>query len=176
MTQKDGLIHIYRGDGKGKTTAAVGLACRALTHGLPVLFAQFLKSEATGEAAALERLGARVFRGRGSFGFVYQMDDEQRVACAAAQGQLLAEVDERMSVCAPGLVVLDEVLDAAFLQMIDEEGLRGLIDRRPPGCELVCTGHLALPWLEQRADYITEMRKHRHPYQSGVSARAGIEY
>jgi cob(I)alamin adenosyltransferase len=173
---KDGLIHIYRGICKGKTTAADGLACRALGQGLSVLFVQFLKSSATGEVAALEQLGARVLRCQGPFGFVFQMDEDQRAACARSHDQLLREASELIAAGQPDLVILDEVLDALSLEMIREEELRGLIRNRPSGCEMVCTGHVVVEWLEQQASYISEICAHRHPYKNGVVGRRGVEY
>jgi cob(I)alamin adenosyltransferase len=175
-TENNGIIHIYRGNGKGKTTAAVGLACRALGRGRAVLFVQFLKSRETGEVASLATLGAQILRCQEQFGFVAQMTEDERAACRELHRKLLSEARLAMQESRPALIVLDEVLDAVSLGMLAEDDLRELIAAKPAECELVCTGHVTLPWLEEQAGYITEMQKHRHPYNSGVAAREGIEF
>ncbi len=149
-----GLIHIYTGPGKGKTTAAVGLAVRAAGRGIPVVFVQLMKNRPTGEVEVLSRLpGVTVLRGKAGAGFSSAMTPEERAR----------------------LLVLDEVMAALKHGLLDREPLQQLLDQRPEGTELVLTGRDAPEWLLERADYITVMEKRRHPYDRGIAARPGIE-
>jgi cob(I)alamin adenosyltransferase len=189
-----GLLHLYCGDGKGKTTAAVGLATRAVGGGCPVAFAQFLKDEQTGELVSLETLGIPVFRSQKHLGFTFLMDEETKLLCAAEQRLVLAAVaqaaqsaqiaqtmgargsDSSQNVGPQMLVVLDEALDALDLGFLEEGELRAFIDTMPNGIELVLTGRKAPAWLADQADYHTEFKKHRHPYDQGIPARGAIEF
>ena len=192
-----GLIHLYIGDGKGKTTAATGLAARAAGCGRRVVFTQFLKGRRTGEVSSLEALGVMVVRSEIDFGFCWEMDGGQRKTCHAEQGRLLGEargavlddtgeIREDIFATSPGnppgtdktadLLVLDEALDVIATGMLDEEALKGFVMQKPEGLELVLTGRAAPGWLMEKADYITEMKKIKHPYDMGVKAREAIEY
>lgn len=165
-----GYVHFYYGDGKGKTTAAMGLALRALGHALPVTVVQFLKDGGSGECAMLEKLGARVVAGKAAPGFVFSMTDVQKAATRALHDGYLEK-----NLINGGLLVLDEVGDALSLGMLDQQKLLALLDHRGE-TEIVLTGHAPVDCLMARADYITEMKAHRHPYEKGIPAREGIEY
>ncbi|MFV0351054.1 MAG: cob(I)yrinic acid a,c-diamide adenosyltransferase [Oscillospiraceae bacterium] len=168
-----GYVHVYTGDGKGKTTAAVGLATRAAGNGLAVGFLQFLKSGFTGEMVPLARMGVTYLAPQFSSKFVYQMTEEEKEACAITQQDLLsraAELAQRLDV-----LVLDEVICAVDTGMITEADLLDLIKNRPAGLELVLTGRGATPAMLEQADYATEMKCIKHPYDKGVKARTGIE-
>lgn len=169
---EQGLVHLYWGEGKGKTTAAMGLALRALGNGRGVTVVQFLKGAPTGEAPLLEQLGARVLRGQPGQKFVFQMTEEEKAACRAAETQRLREA--LASPC--DLLVLDEACAAAELGMVDEALLKSAVLRRPAGREVVLTGRGPATWMLEAADYSTEMRCHKHPYEQGVPARKGVEY
>ncbi|MDR2632888.1 MAG: cob(I)yrinic acid a,c-diamide adenosyltransferase [Treponema sp.] len=169
-----GLIHLYIGDGKGKTTAAVGLSVRAAGRDKQVLFAQFLKSSLTGELRSLEKLGVRVIRSTLAFGFTHQMNEETQARCRAEQGQILDRVREALYGEAD-LLVLDEVLDALTTGMLDEGDLRSLVESKASELELVLTGRNPPAWLLDAADYVSEIKKRKHPYDRGVPARIGIE-
>lgn len=170
-----GLTHVYYGDGKGKTTAAMGLALRALGWGRRVLVVQFLKNRPSGEVTALQRFeNARVLRGQASDKFVFGMTDAEKAETAAMHNTNL-----KMAMQAANewdVLVLDEAMDACRLGVLDTALLAGLLDNKPPQLELVITGHQPEPWILEHADYITEMRKQKHPYDAGVQAREGIEY
>lgn len=166
-----GYVHFYYGDGKGKTTAAMGLALRALGHGLPVTVAQFLKDGSSGECAMLEKLGARIIAGKAAPGFVFSMTDAQKAATRALHDGYLDQDLTAMG----GLLVLDEVGDALTLGMLNQEKLLALLEHRGE-TEIVLTGHAPVDCLMDRADYITEMKALRHPYEKGIPAREGIEY
>ena len=172
-----GLVHIYTGEGKGKTTAALGLALRAAGRGIPVMILQFLKGRASGELAALERVpGVTVLRSPEGLGFASAMSPQERERSRARHDEMLrlGMAAAREGAC--GVLILDEVMGALDHGLLDEGLLRELLDRRVPGVELVLTGRKVPEWLLARGDYVTEMRKLRHPYDQGTAAREGIEY
>lgn len=168
-----GLVHLYWGEGKGKTTAAMGLALRALGAGLPVTVVQFLKSGSSSELAPLRAAGAVVYAGKAAGGrFVSQMTEAEKAATKALQTQNLRAALERPC----GLLVLDEACAAWQLSMVDAGLLQAAVLERPAGREVVLTGRDPAPWMQAAADYSTEMRCCRHPYQRGVAARKGVEF
>ena len=172
-----GLVHVYTGAGKGKTTAALGLLLRAAGRGIPAVLVQFLKGGQSGELAALERLpGVTVLRGKAGSAFAAAMSPEDRAATRALHDSSLREAVRLARSGACGLLVLDEVMAALKHGLLDEGRPRQLLAQPPAGVELVLTGRDAPDWLLERADYITEMGKLRHPYDRGSAAREGIEY
>jgi cob(I)alamin adenosyltransferase len=174
---KKGLIHLYIGDGKGKTTASVGLATRASGYGKSVVFAQFLKGRSTGETIPLKKLGALIIRSDKDMGFCRDMDDGQRRIFRAEQERILAEVKGAVSDRdKTDLLILDEALNAIEIEMLDENALKEFILQKPEHIEIVLTGRKAPDWLIETADYVTEMKKIKHPYDRGVGGRPSIEY
>ena len=170
--EQPGLMHLYWGEGKGKTTAAMGLALRALGRGRRVVIVQFLKGADTGEVPLLRQLGAEVYRGKAGQKFVFQMDEAERAATRALQDENLAAALARPA----DLLILDEACAAWELDMVDRPLLEQAVRRRPAGQEVVLTGRRPAAWMEALADYSTEMRCCRHPYQQGVRAREGVEF
>lgn len=167
-----GLVHLYWGGGKGKTTAALGLALRALGAGRRVALVQFLKDGQSSELEPLRRLGASVYAGGAGTKFTWQMTDAERAAVRALSTQNL-----QAALALPcGLLVLDEACAAWQLDMVDRELLRQAVQGRPAGREVVLTGREPADWMRQAADYSTEMRCHRHPYEQGIAARKGVEF
>jgi len=170
-----GRIHIYMGDGKGKSTAAVGLITRMAGCGGQAVFAQFLKGDHSGERAALRMLPhVSVMHVPQQVKFVFQMTPEEKKDYAILRQEFLQEAFEKAA--SAQLLVLDEALDALAMGLIAEETLRALLENRATGLEVVLTGRDAPKWLQERADYITRMEKRKHPYDAGVQARRGIEY
>ena len=169
---ESGLLHLYIGDGKGKTTAAIGAAVRAAGHGWHVCFAQFMKGGMTGEVPGLETLGMNVVRSPKTFPFFWEMSEAEQAEFHEEQERIF----DRVRGASAALIVLDEVLDAAEMKLIDEEDLREFIMHRGEDVELVLTGRGAPEWLKESADYITEMKKIEHPYHRGVKARPGVEF
>ena len=165
------MLHLYWGNGKGKTTAAMGLALRALGHGRRVVIVQFLKDGTSGEIAPLRAAGATVYACPNAK-FTWLMDEADKAAAreasARALGQALAEPFD--------LLVLDEACAALKSGILDEALLRRAVAFAKNGREVVLTGRDPAPWLQEAADYSTEMRAHRHPYADGVAAREGVEY
>ncbi|MDR3343592.1 MAG: cob(I)yrinic acid a,c-diamide adenosyltransferase [Treponema sp.] len=170
-----GLIHVYIGDGKGKTTASVGLSVRAAGRDKKVIFAQFLKSGITGELRSLETLGIPVIRSAIPLGFTCQMDAAAQAACKAEQQRIWNQVLAVVQAGPVDLLVLDEVLDAINTKMLDEQELRSFVEHKPTELELVLTGRGPGEWLMEQADYISEVRKVKHPFTRGIPARIGIE-
>jgi len=170
-----GLIQVYTGDGKGKTTASVGLAVRAVGSGMKVAFIQFVKGGArSGELAVLEKLGVRVERpAERSTGLLGSgVHDDDRAAADAAWSisrDVLAggEYD---------LVILDELNIAMRYALVDTDDVLAVLEARPPAIEVVMTGRGAPDTIIARADLVTEMVPVKHPYDRGVPARKGIEY
>jgi cob(I)alamin adenosyltransferase len=170
------MIHIYTGNGKGKTTAVVGLAVRAAGRGQRVVFAQFLKSAETGELEPLSRLGISVIRSKRSMGFTFAMNEAEKAACREEQRRLLdAALAAAASEQKAGLVVLDEVLDAVSTGMLEAGRLAAFLRALPADCEAALTGRPVPGWLAEMADYHSDIRKVKHPFDRGVPARAGIE-
>ena len=169
-----GLVHLYCGDGKGKTTAAAGLALRCIGAGKRVLFVQFFKDGSSSELPPLRSLGADILICSTQRGFWWNMDAQTRKEATADYTMLLREALARAGDY--GLLVLDEAVSACNHGAIPEEELLAFLDSRPPETEVVITGRDPSPALRERADYITEMRMRRHPYEQGVAARKGIEY
>lgn len=167
-----GLVHLYWGEGKGKTTAAMGLALRSLGTGRKVVIVQFLKGRQTGEIPLLEQLGAQVLRGKAGQKFSFQMDEEERAETRALQTENLRRALE----CDADLLVLDEACAAWRKDLVDRELLRRAVLDRPKGREVVLTGRNPPDWMREAADYSTEMKCHRHPFERGIPAREGVEF
>lgn len=174
--RRTGLVQVYTGDGKGKTTACVGLAVRAAGAGLRVAFVQFVKGgRRSSELAMLEQLGVRVERpAEASTGLlaIGGITDEDRRAAAEAWG-IAADT---IASGAYDVVVLDEGCVALAHGLLDERALLDALDTRPSHVEVVLTGRGAPAALVERADLVTEMRAQKHPFDRGIPARFGIEY
>ncbi len=176
-----GLVQVYTGDGKGKTTAAFGLALRAAGQGNKVLVYQFLKPPSldVGERFALQ-LGAvriRVESLDESWDMAKSLDDAQDVArTQAAVANVLARLTETARKRFYDVLILDEIVFCLAEGLADLQDIRRLIECRDPAVEIVLTGRGASPELIELADLVTEMKKVKHPFDAGVRARKGIEY
>ncbi len=168
-----GYVQIYTGDGKGKTTAALGLALRAAGAGLPVFIAQFIKGGEYSEVHALKRFSDLIsLRQYGSGRFVHGVPSEEDIRLAK---EGLADVHDVLQSGKYKVVILDEAAIATFFDLFTVEDLIGLIEEKPEGVELLITGRNADPRLMEKADLVTEMREVKHYYTEGVPARDGIE-
>lgn len=168
-----GYVQVYTGDGKGKTTAALGLTLRAVGAGLRVFFAQFLKCGEYSEIIALRRFADRVtVRQYGRPEFVTGVPGEADIT-AARRGY--DEAREALVSGAYDVVVLDEVNVAVRLGLLDAGDVLALLDARLPEVEVALTGRDADPRIVERADLVTEMREVKHYYQQGIQSRKGIE-
>ena len=172
-----GCLHIYYGDGKGKTSAALGLALRAAGAGLKVCLLQFLKRGDSPELAALHQVsGVTVLPGPICPGFVFQMDAGEKAVYAAACAHALEHVLAQVQAMGADVLLLDEVLDLPPLGLVEEPALARFLQGRPQGLEVVATGHHVSQTLLDLGDYVTRMVKEKHPYDQGLSARRGIEF
>lgn len=199
--REKGLVHIYCGDGKGKTTAAMGAAVRAAGRGWRVLIARFLKTEDSGEVAGLSGIpGVTLIPCGRSFGFSWDMSGEQKQEARAYYTRYFIRAWETAAgpdggsaeggsadgggVDAAGpdgggpcdMLVLDEAVAACNLGFLDEARLIRALEARPSHLEVIITGRGPSEALMAQADYITEMVMRRHPYEKGIGAREGIEY
>lgn len=170
-----GLLQVYTGPGKGKTTAAVGLAVRAAGQGLRVAFIQFAKPEKSGEVKPLEKLEGVTFSRFGAEGWFSPDDELAPHQDAAAQGWREAlrylKGDEQVD-----LLILDELCMVLSSGLLDTGKVMNAIINRPDGLEVVCTGRGAPVELMRAADLVTEMLEIKHYYKHGVGARKGIEF
>jgi cob(I)alamin adenosyltransferase len=168
-----GYVHVYTGDGKGKTTAAFGLALRAVGAGLNVFIGQFVKSMSYSEVKAIGRLADCIELRQFGRGCLLHRKPEAADVDAARRG--LEEVLKVFSAGRHRVVILDEANIATHLELITVDELLALIDARPDDVELILTGRRADPRVLERADLVTEMREVKHYYKDGVTAREGIE-
>lgn len=171
-----GLIHIYCGDGKGKTTAAVGLAVRCAGRGNKVLLVQFLKSRDSGELYSLAKLpDIEVMRGKESKKFTFQMNEEEKHALLIEHNKMFERVLAKIKNGGYSLLILDEVIGALNAKVFEMPKLIEFLRHKPENLEVVLTGRNPAPELVEIADYVSEMRKVKHPMDKGIMAREGIE-
>jgi len=177
MSEK-GLIHVYYGDGKGKTTAALGLALRAAGCGKNVVIVEFIKNWTCGEHNSITQIpNINLFRGKAAGGkFIHEMNEEEKQETKASQDECLRKALDLVEGGQCDVLILDEVIEAQSLGMLDAELVEGLINNKPYSLELILTGHKPDDGLLKQADYATEMVKRKHPYDEGVCARQGIEF
>jgi cob(I)alamin adenosyltransferase len=173
-----GLVVVYTGDGKGKTTAAMGLALRAAGYGRKVLVIQFVKTWFTGEKGGFEHLPNVEFvqAGKGFFKILGDQLPEDEHVEAAQEALELAQA--KIAGGEYDVVVLDEIIGTVTGGLLPLQPVLELVDGKPVKLDLVLTGHHGeqLPELLERADLITEMRKVKHPYDSGIIAKESIDY
>ncbi len=177
MESARGLVHIYTGEGKGKTTAAVGLALRARGQGMKVLFVQFFKedSASSGEKDLLRDAGVDLVRSNRRHPLFTGARTDLEAVRASVVGTYEAAKDRLME-GGYDMAVFDEMMSAVNGGWIKTEDLLKFLDERPRALEVVLTGRNAPVELMQAADYVTEMLKIKHPFDAGVQARKGIEY
>ncbi|OYW34588.1 MAG: cob(I)yrinic acid a,c-diamide adenosyltransferase [Azorhizobium sp. 12-66-6] len=174
-TIEKGLLIVNTGPGKGKSTAALGLALRALGHGWRVGIVQFIKGAwETGERTALESFGDRVVWRTMGEGFTWETQDLKRDVAAAERAW--AASLEMMADPTIGLVILDELNIALRYDLLDLEQVVAALTARRPGLHVVVTGRNAKPALVEAADLVTEMAVVKHHFAAGVKAQAGIEF
>ncbi|MTI95663.1 MAG: cob(I)yrinic acid a,c-diamide adenosyltransferase [Firmicutes bacterium] len=190
-----GIVQIYTGNSKGKTTAAIGQTIRAIGHGWRAAFIQFMKgSSYYGELTTLTKLAPAVevwqYGRICSHNALIKQGESDCLAC----GQCFVEkgkatdfdhfyskkaVERSLNIVGGGefqLVVLDEILNAVYFELVTEATVHEIIDKKPASVELILTGRNLTDSIAERAQLITEMKQVRHPYEVGIPARRGIEY
>jgi cob(I)alamin adenosyltransferase len=171
---KNGFVQVYTGDGKGKTTAALGLTLRAAGHGLMSYVGQFMKGRSYGELEALRDHPLITIEQYGDTRCIRREDVSADDISRARRG--LERATAAMESGRYAIVVLDEINVAIWFGLLSLDELLAFLDRRPQPTELVLTGRRATAELLERADLVTEMREVKHYYGRGISAREGIEY
>lgn len=175
MLGEKGLIQVYTGDGKGKTTAALGLALRAAGRGAKIAFVQFMKgSPIYGEITSLAMLPGVTHIRTGRAHCIFKGDETEEDFAEARRG--LEAAAEFVSSGEYDLVVLDEINVAADFGLIKAEEVAEVLAKKAEGTEVVLTGRNAPEIFIKTAQLVTEMREIKHPYRDGIQARAGIEY
>ena len=168
-----GYIQVYTGNGKGKTTAAFGLALRAVGAGLKVYIAQFVKGIEYSELKSVEKLSDFITLRQYGLGFFVNRDPDKEDIRAAREG--LKEVQEIMCSGMYDLIILDEANIATHYDLFSVEDLLDFMRAKPENVELVITGRMADPRIIESADLVTEMKEIKHYYHNGIEARIGIE-
>ncbi len=168
-------VHIYYGDGKGKTTAAVGLALRAKGAGMKVKFMQFLKGLPSSEVTMLINAGIEVVRTPCVVGFYPFMNDAEKRECEEAQRACILEAISTLQSKQHQMLILDEALDLVSLGIASEQEMEALADMHSCA-EIIFTGHTTWPGICEKADYISEIKSIKNPYDKGQKARCGIEF
>ena len=172
---EQGLVHIYCGDGKGKTTASLGLTLRAAGSGLTVVYIQFFKDGKSAEFSALGKLeNVILLPPERSFGFSWTLDETEKQEAAAFYTNHFHRATELARLA--DLLVLDEIIGACNFGAVPEEEVLEFLRSRPAGLEVVLTGRDPSQALLDAADYVTEMKKRKHPFDHKIGARRGIEY
>lgn len=170
-----GMIQVYTGNGKGKTTAALGLALRAAGHGLRTYIGQFLKGQPTGEIPASKKLAPLIrIEQFGRRGFLRVTDKPGDEDVNRARRGLRASLEAMLS----GefrIVVLDEINTAVHFKILEEQEVLDFLAKKPADIEVVLTGRYATPAILEKADLVTEMKDLKHYFDRGVKAREGIE-
>ncbi len=168
-------IVIFTGDGKGKTTAALGMVMRAVGHGLTATVIQFIKNDpSTGELVALSRLGVEVFQG--GKGFLPPSDSPQFAAHCQAARETLTHAASIIESGRSDLIVLDEICVAVSKGLLDERNVLAALQSARSGCVLAITGRGATDGLKAMADTVSEISCCKHGYQTGIVAQKGVEF
>ena len=172
-----GLVHIICGDGKGKTSSAIGLAIRSAGRNHNVLIARFMKNNDSGELAILEQINQiTLIPNEKDFGFTWNLTEEEKEEANMYFTDMLAKTIKEVRKKQYDLLILDEIISANNYEFLPKKQLIDFINHRPEKLEVVMTGRNPEERLCDLADYISEVKKIKHPYEKGIPARVGIEY
>ncbi|UCE40620.1 MAG: cob(I)yrinic acid a,c-diamide adenosyltransferase [Candidatus Aminicenantes bacterium] len=170
-----GYIQVYTGNGKGKTTAALGLALRAAGYGLKTYFGQFLKGQDYGELSGIQKLSSLItIEQFGRKGFIHVTEKPDKEDIERAQHGL-QKCTKMMKSQKYHIIVLDEINVAVHFNLFSEKEIHDFLDEKPEGIEVILTGRYAPESLIERANLVTEMKEIKHYYKKGIQARPGIE-
>ena len=174
---KSGMVHVYCGDGKGKTTAATGLAVRAAGYGMKILFVRFLKNENSGELKILDAIPEiEVMHMTKSFGFYKTLGAKEKEEAIKTYKDLWEMAIKKVEDGSYDMLVMDEFMAAYQYEMIEHESALHFLKNRPEGLEVVLTGRNPESEILEISDYVSEIVKKKHPFDQGIYARRGIEY
>lgn len=172
-----GLVHIYTGNGKGKTTAAVGLGIRAYGRGFKVLMVQFMKGAETGEIHTLKMLepGFELRRGKEIKKFTWNMNEDELNELKKATREQFYEAVESVASGQWDMLIFDEILGSISTGLLSVDDVAGFLKNKPEKLEVVMTGRNAPAELVEVSDYVSEINEIKHPFRKGIPARKGIE-
>jgi len=172
-----GLIHIYCGDGKGKTTAATGLAVRAAGAGYRVLLARFLKNSHSAELSSLSLIpGIDILPAEKEFGFIFSMDNPVREAAREYYTGYFEQAIQKAVQEHYDMLILDEINAAVTYGIVALEQVTQFLKEKPEELEVILTGRNPADEIVALSDYVSEIRCRKHPFQKGIRAREGIEF
>ncbi len=171
-----GLTHMIYGDGKGKTTSAVGCALRAAGSGMKVLFLSLMKDGTSSENAMFEKCGIQVVSCDKNYGFTFNMTDKDRADITACHDEMLGLALSKAQDGSIDMLVIDEFFCAYEYGLCDKALAERIVFEKPENIELILTGHKAEKRFLDAADYISRITNEKHPYEKGIDARKGIEY
>lgn len=172
-----GFIHIYCGDGKGKTTAALGLAIRAAGSGFRVHIVQLLKGGFTSELKVLEEIeNITIERCGRNYGFTSKMSEDDKIELAKCHNDLLMRAENLMKSGSIDMLIIDEFNAAYEYNLLNRELADRIVFEKPNEIELVLTGRRPREKFVAAADYVSEIQSVKHPFQRGIKARKGIEF
>ncbi len=170
-------LHLITGEGKGKTSASMGMALRMLGHEGSVLIAQFMKDGSSGELKALQRFPlCHIFEGLRFEGFAWQLSDKDIHLARAAYADAIKALESEVAWLKPRLLVLDELNVTLAMNLTQWEDAIRLIDLGLQFGDVVVTGRYASPRMEAKADYVSLIQAKKHPFDEGEAAREGIEW
>lgn len=171
------MIHIYCGDGKGKTTAATGLAVRAAGNEMKVLFTRFLKNEDSSELKILDEIpNIHVLHLCKAYGFYHTLTEEKKLELLRTYRDLWRHIVEEIDQGTYQVLIMDELIAAYNYEIIDQEQVRNFLEHKPEDLEIIMTGRNPAKELLELSDYVSEIKKIKHPFDKKISARKGIEY
>ncbi|OOB77299.1 MAG: cob(I)yrinic acid a,c-diamide adenosyltransferase [Epulopiscium sp. Nele67-Bin002] len=175
---KQGLVEVYCGTGKGKSTAAIGLGIRAIGHGFKVIMIQFLKNDATGEVKLLKSLEPqfKVFHFEKERGFVWTLNDDEIEDLRNEINMAIKFARKVVDTGECDILILDEILGVIENDLIKDTDILELIQNKPEQMELVLTGRKVPETIKNVADYVSEIVDIKHPMHTGAEARKGIEF
>lgn len=174
--KQTGLVHIYTGEGRGKTSISLGMVSRAVGNDMKVLYCQFLKGQPTSELVSLQKLGVKLLRVEGFEKFLAFMSENEKKDCKSAHQLCYNRMKADFLSGEYDLVVIDEVMAAIALSLFSLDEIISLVKSKPAHVELVLTGRDAPNELIELADYVSEIKNIKHPFDKGINARKGIEY
>lgn len=178
MKLDEGFVQIYTGNGKGKTTAAIGQGIRAYGNGLKVIMVQFLKSGKTGELNTIDELGENfeIFRFEKRRGFVWTLSEEEKLEVKKEVGVAYNFILDIIENCKCDMLIIDEIMGVLKNEFLSVEDVLNLIEKKPKNMELIMTGRNVPEEIVNKANLVTEMREIKHYYKEGVPARKGVEF
>lgn len=178
MKLNEGFVQIYTGNGKGKTTAAIGQGIRAYGNGLKVIMVQFLKSGKTGELNTIDELGENfeIFRFEKKRGFVWTLTEEEKLEVKKEVKVAYDFILDVIENCKCDMLIIDEIMGVLKNEFLSVEDVLNLIRKKPKNMELIMTGRNVPEEIVDKANLVTEMKEIKHYYKEGVTARKGVEF